>query len=186
MTPLIRLDPQNAVRLSPLKDRPLNLARAADRRHAAGARRVSATRIGPTSSQVVTEFQSDTARTDSPVRILYAQAGRSVSAAQNVAECAGIRSKEISHFRSYRNSDMWSLPSSSESTERCLMPLQANQDHQWPFLFGLNCRVRGFDPGRQGPHAVEAVAPNRQCIVRLCLATAGRSGADDWTRSFGM
>jgi hypothetical protein len=77
--PLIRLDAQNAVRLSPLKDRPLNLARAADRRHAAGARRVSATRIAPTSSQVVTEFQSDSARTDSPVRILYAQPGSPVS-----------------------------------------------------------------------------------------------------------
>jgi hypothetical protein len=83
MTPLIRLDAQNAVRLSPLKDRPLNLARAADRRHAAGARRVSAARLAPTSAKVVTQFQSDSSRTDSPVRILSPQPGNLSRRVQN-------------------------------------------------------------------------------------------------------
>src|SRR5437660_1277897 len=51
------------------------LARAADAHHTAGTRRVSAARIAPTSGKVVTEFQSGSARTDSPVRILHAQPG---------------------------------------------------------------------------------------------------------------
>jgi hypothetical protein len=40
---------------------------------AACTRRVSAARLAPTLNEVVTEFQSDSSRTDSAVRILYAQ-----------------------------------------------------------------------------------------------------------------
>ena len=49
------------------------LARAANPYHAASTRRVSAARLAPASGEVVTEFQSDSSRTDSPVRILHAQ-----------------------------------------------------------------------------------------------------------------
>ena len=41
--------------------------------HAARRRRVSAAGLAPTSGEVVTEFQSDSPRTDSPVRVLHAQ-----------------------------------------------------------------------------------------------------------------
>ena len=37
------------------------------------SRRVSAAGLAPTSGEVVTQFQSDSSRTDSPVRILHAQ-----------------------------------------------------------------------------------------------------------------
>jgi hypothetical protein len=60
-------------------DRLLILARPADAHHAAGTRKVSAARLAPTSGEVVTEFQSDSARTDSPVRVRYAQPGSPVS-----------------------------------------------------------------------------------------------------------
>jgi hypothetical protein len=51
------------------------LARAADAHHAAGTRRVSATRIAPNSGRIVTQIQSGGPRPDSPVRVLYAQPG---------------------------------------------------------------------------------------------------------------
>jgi hypothetical protein len=49
------------------------LARAADAHHAAGTRRVSATRIAPNSGRIVTQIQSGGPRPDSPVRVLYAE-----------------------------------------------------------------------------------------------------------------
>src|SRR5207237_1290360 len=55
------------------------LARAADAQHTAGTRRVSAARIAPTSSRIVTQIQSDSSRADSPVRVRYAQPGSVVS-----------------------------------------------------------------------------------------------------------
>jgi hypothetical protein len=64
-------DAQDAGRLSRLK--------IVDARHAAGTRRVSATQIAPTSGEVVTEFQSDSSRADSPVRVRYAQPASAVS-----------------------------------------------------------------------------------------------------------
>jgi len=51
-----------------------NLGRGADGHHAADARSVSATWIAPTSGRIITQFQSDSARTDTPVRVRYAQA----------------------------------------------------------------------------------------------------------------
>jgi hypothetical protein len=50
-----------------------NLGRAANPYHVAAARRVSTAQIAPTSRAVVTQFQSDSWRTVSPVRIQYAQ-----------------------------------------------------------------------------------------------------------------
>ena len=47
--------------------------------------KVSAARLAPTSGEVVNEFQLDSSRTDSPVRILYAQPGRPVSASRHFA-----------------------------------------------------------------------------------------------------
>ncbi len=69
------------------------LARAADAHHAAGTRRVSAARLAPTSGEVVTEFQSDSSPTDSPVRIRYAQPASTVSArpVQLTERCATFR-----------------------------------------------------------------------------------------------
>jgi hypothetical protein len=55
------------------------LAGAANPCHAACARTVSAAGLAPTSGEVVTQFQSDSSRTDSPVRILHAQPGSAVS-----------------------------------------------------------------------------------------------------------
>ena len=55
------------------------LAGAANPYHAARTRRVSAAGLAPTSGEVVTEFQSDSSRTDSPVRIRYAQPASPVS-----------------------------------------------------------------------------------------------------------
>ena len=49
------------------------LVAAAKSFHEACTRRVSAVRLAPTPGEVVTQFQSDSSRTDSPVRILYAQ-----------------------------------------------------------------------------------------------------------------
>ena len=57
------------------------LAGAANPYHAARTRRVSAAGLAPTSGEVVTQFQSDSARTDSPVRILTCPARQSVSIA---------------------------------------------------------------------------------------------------------
>jgi hypothetical protein len=79
---LIRLDAQDAVRLSRLRIVYRNLGRAADAHHAAGTRRVSATQIAPTSGRVVTQIQSDSSRADSPVRVRYAQPGSWSSTAQ--------------------------------------------------------------------------------------------------------
>ena len=47
-------------------------------------RRVSAAQLAPTQDEVVKQFQSDSSRTDSPVRVLPPQPGSQVSAAQNV------------------------------------------------------------------------------------------------------
>jgi hypothetical protein len=55
------------------------LAGAANPYHAARRRRVSAAGLAPTSGEVATEFQSDSPRTDSPVRVLHAQPGSLVS-----------------------------------------------------------------------------------------------------------
>src|SRR3954470_18658927 len=46
--------------------------------HAARTRRLSATRIAPTSGLIVMQIQSDSSPTDSPVRILHAQPGSPV------------------------------------------------------------------------------------------------------------
>ena len=48
------------------RDGSILLARAANPYHAARTRRVSAATLAPTSGEVVTEFQSDSSRTDSP------------------------------------------------------------------------------------------------------------------------
>jgi hypothetical protein len=56
------------------------LVGAANPYHAACTRRVSAAGLAPTSGEVVMEFQSDSARTDSPVRVLNAQPASPVSA----------------------------------------------------------------------------------------------------------
>jgi hypothetical protein len=55
------------------------LAGAANPYYAARTRRVSVAGFEPTPGQVITQFQSDTLRTDSPVRILYAQPRSRVS-----------------------------------------------------------------------------------------------------------
>jgi hypothetical protein len=62
-----------------LRDRCRNLGRAADAPHAAGARRVSATRLRLPQAELFTSIQSDSSRSDSPVRVLYAQPGSPVS-----------------------------------------------------------------------------------------------------------
>jgi hypothetical protein len=41
--------------------------------------KVSAAGLAPISCEVITQFQSDSSRTDSPVRILHAQPGSAVS-----------------------------------------------------------------------------------------------------------
>jgi hypothetical protein len=75
----MRRDPRDAVRSSVLRSSPEILAGAAKsvsrRSHAKGLRPALASTLG----EVVTEFQSDSARTDSPVRILNAQPGSAVS-----------------------------------------------------------------------------------------------------------
>jgi hypothetical protein len=76
---LMRLDPRDAVRFSALRSSAEILAGAANPYHAAGTRRVSAAGLAPGAGEVVTQFQSDSARTDSPVRVLNAQAGSPVS-----------------------------------------------------------------------------------------------------------
>jgi len=58
------------------------LAGAANLHHAALPRSVSAAGLAPTSGEVVTESQSDSSRTDSPVRILNAQPRSRVSVAR--------------------------------------------------------------------------------------------------------
>src|SRR2546430_41141 len=50
-----------------------------DARHMTAQGRVSAARLAPTSGEVITQFQADSSRTDSPVRILHAQPGSPVS-----------------------------------------------------------------------------------------------------------
>ena len=77
--PLMRLDPRDAVRFSALRSSAEILAGAANPYHAARTRRVSAAGLAPTSGEVVTQFQSDSSRTDLPVRILHAQPGSPVS-----------------------------------------------------------------------------------------------------------
>src|SRR5436189_2715850 len=71
----MRRDPRDAVRCSALRSSAEILAGAAKSvsrsSHAKGLR----PGLAPTLGEVVTEFQSDSARTDSPVRILNAQPG---------------------------------------------------------------------------------------------------------------
>ena len=66
-------------------------AGAANPFDAACTRRVSAARLAPTSGQVVTEFQSDSSRTDSPVRIRHAQPRSRVSEVSR--ECCSGRAR---------------------------------------------------------------------------------------------
>jgi hypothetical protein len=70
------------------------LAEAANPYRAAHTRRVSATRLAPTSGQVVTQSQSGSPRPDSPVRILYAQPRIQVSVGLHRPDpvlCIGIQ-----------------------------------------------------------------------------------------------
>jgi hypothetical protein len=53
-----------------------------NRYHSPRTRRVSAAGLAPSSGEVVPQFQSDSARTDSPVRVLHAQPGSRVSTSQ--------------------------------------------------------------------------------------------------------
>jgi hypothetical protein len=76
---LMRLDARDTVRFSALRSSAEILAGAANPYHAALARRVSAAGLVPISGEVVTQFQSDSFRTDSPVRVLNAQPGSQVS-----------------------------------------------------------------------------------------------------------
>ena len=52
---------------------PAELAGAANPHNAARTRRVSAAGLAPTSGEIVTQIQLGGSRTDSPVRVLYAQ-----------------------------------------------------------------------------------------------------------------
>jgi hypothetical protein len=68
----VRADPHaNAARR--VKDRLLNLGRSCKSISRSSHARVCAAGFAPTSGQVVTEFQPDSSRTDSLVRILHAQ-----------------------------------------------------------------------------------------------------------------
>src|SRR6266511_1617384 len=67
---LMRLDPRDAVRSSAPRSSAEILAGVANPYQAACTRRISAAGLAPSSGEVVTEFQSDNSRTDSPVRIL--------------------------------------------------------------------------------------------------------------------
>jgi hypothetical protein len=42
-------------------------------------------RLAPTSCEVITQFQSDSARTDTPVRVRYAQPGSQVSVGEHAS-----------------------------------------------------------------------------------------------------
>jgi hypothetical protein len=64
-------------------------AGAANPYRAARTRKVSAAGLAPTSGEVVTQFQSDSARTDSAVRILHAQPGSPVSGRQYALTFSG-------------------------------------------------------------------------------------------------
>jgi hypothetical protein len=75
----MRLDPRDAVRFSALRSSAEILAGAANPYHAARTRTVSAAGLAPKSGEVVTQFQSDSSRTDSPVRVLNAQPRSPVS-----------------------------------------------------------------------------------------------------------
>jgi hypothetical protein len=69
------------------------LAGAANPYHAARTRRVSAPGLSPASGEVVTQFQSDTPRTDSLVRVLHAQPDSRVSTAirgRRAARCYAV------------------------------------------------------------------------------------------------
>jgi hypothetical protein len=75
----MRLDPRDPVRFSALRSSAEILAGAANPHHAARTRTVSAAGLAPKSGEVVTQFQSDSSRTDSPVRVLNAQPASTVS-----------------------------------------------------------------------------------------------------------
>ena len=68
---LVQLVPHNAARRGKITG--CILARAANPCNAARARRVSAVGLAPTSGEIVTQIQLSGSRTDSLVRILYAQ-----------------------------------------------------------------------------------------------------------------
>ena len=68
---LMQLVPHNAARRG--KNAGCIVARAANPYNAARARRVSAVGLAPTSGEIVTQIQLSGSRTDSLVRILYAQ-----------------------------------------------------------------------------------------------------------------
>src|SRR4051794_23274150 len=75
----MRRDPRDAVRSSVLRSSPEILAGAAKSVSRSSHAKDLRPGLAPTLGEVVTEFQSDKARTDSPVRILNAQPASSVS-----------------------------------------------------------------------------------------------------------
>src|SRR5947209_7748012 len=75
----MRRDPLDAVRCSALRSSAEILAGAAKSVSRSSHAKALRPGLAPPSGEVVTEFQSDSARTDSPVRILHAQPGSPVS-----------------------------------------------------------------------------------------------------------
>src|SRR6266566_1395113 len=81
----MRRDPRDAVRSSALRSSPEILAGAAKSVSRSSHAKALRPGLAPTLGEVVTEFQSDKARTDSPVRILNAQPGSWSPTAQRSA-----------------------------------------------------------------------------------------------------
>ena len=135
------------------------LAGAAKLYQAAHTRRVPR-RVCTASGKVATEFQSDSSRTDSPVRILHAQP------ASPVSTVISGRASEIRADRAH--SSHWAQSPCPDRATKASFRLSVSEGHFWCLVFGrCGCSVKNSNERSRPPLSGEC---------RLKRLVAGVSG----------